>query len=89
MSEEDKTALNELEEADRVFWAAQAEITSIDQNAADVALRKLIRMMTSLSSFNKFSRADQSNLLKHGCASHFAIRQVMGGEHSQNLMVTQ
>jgi hypothetical protein len=57
LGEEDKMALNELEEADKIFWAAQSEVISMDQNAADVALRKLIRMVTSLSSFNKFSRA--------------------------------
>jgi len=83
-------ALNELETADQIFWT-QPELTNIETNATDAALRKLIRMVTSLNSFNKFSRTDQSNLLKHGCASHFAIRQAMTNinENPQNLMVVQ
>jgi hypothetical protein len=82
-------ALGELEQADKIFWAADP--TSFDTSASDAALRKVIRMVTSLNSFNKLSRADQSNLLRHGCPSHFVIRQAMGNlnENQQSLMVVQ
>lgn len=74
LDERDHEVLTDVIQAN-AFWNSEPAMEA--SSATDVALRRLIRMISHLKTFRALSRADQTNLLKHGCASHFAIRSAM------------